>query len=138
MLGPFRLKGSKADLYGKNSRAEFLTKENIMSDLFSDDMTADQLEPLAMAFHNIVDQFPVCIRSKNRGGIRVEGNRVIDKNYTGPVLEKVLETNEVVRETPESGAYKGIPVIAAPLRNNKGECVAAMGVIDLRHAYADR
>ena len=48
-----------------------------MSDLFSDDMTADQLEPLAMAFHNIADQFPVCIRSKNKGGIRVEGNRVI-------------------------------------------------------------
>ena len=109
-----------------------------MSDLFNADMTADELEPLAMAVHNIVDQFPVAIRCKNKGGIRVEGNRVIDKNYTGPVLEKVLETNEVVRETPESGAYKGIPVIAAPLRNSKGECVGVMGVIDLRHAYADR
>jgi hypothetical protein len=138
MLEPIHLKGSKADVYYKKSREEFLTKEAIMSDLFSDDMTADQLEPLAMAFHNIVDQFPVCIRSKNKGGIRVEGNRVIDKNFTGPVLEKVLETNEVVRETPESGVYKGIPVIAAPLRNSKGECVAVMGVIDLRHAYADQ
>lgn len=138
MLGAFRLKGSKADFGDNNRMAEFLTKEDVMTDLFNADMTADQLEPLAIAFHNIVDQFPVCIRSKNRGGIRVEGNRVIDKNYTGPVMEKVLETNEVVRETPESGAYKGIPVIAAPLRNSKGECVAAIGVIDLRHAYADR
>jgi hypothetical protein len=137
MFEPFHLKGLIADLYDKNSRAEFLKKEDVMSDLFSEDMTADQLEPLAMAFHNIVDQFPVCIRSKNKEGIRVEGNRVIDKNFTGPVLEKVLETNEVVRETPESGVYKGIPVIAAPLRNSKGECVAVMGVIDLRHAYAD-
>jgi hypothetical protein len=107
----------------------------MMSDLFHEDLTADQLEPLAMALHNIADQFPVCIRSKNKGGIRVEGNRVIDKNYTGPVLEKVLQTNAVVRETPDTGVYKGIPVIAAPLRNSKGKCVAAMGVIDLRHAY---
>ncbi len=107
-----------------------------MSDLFHPDMTADELEPLAMAFHSIVDQFPVCVRSKNKAGIRIEGNRVIDRSFTGPVMEKVLETNEVVRESPESGSYKGVPVIAAPLRNGKGECVGVMGVIDLRHAYA--
>ena len=108
-----------------------------MSDLFNPDMTADDLEPLAMAFHSIVDQFPICIRSRNKVGIRVEGNLVVARDYTGPVLEKVLKTNEVVREEPDAGPYKGIPVIAAPLRNGRGECVGAMGVIDLRHAYAD-
>jgi len=108
-----------------------------MGDLFHPDMTADELEPLAMAFHSIVDQFPVCIRSRNKMGIRVEGSRVISREFTGPVLEKVLKTNDVVREEPDGGPYNGIPVIAAPLRNGKGECVGAMGVIDLRHAYAD-
>jgi hypothetical protein len=107
-----------------------------MADLFHPNMTGDELEPLALAFHNLVDQFPIAIRSKNKRGLRIEGNRVIDRNYSGPVLEKVLETNEVERETPDSGAYAGIPSIAAPLRNSKGECVGAMAVIDLRHAYA--
>ncbi len=107
-----------------------------MSELFHPDMTAEELTPLAMALFYIVDQFPVCIRSKNRPGVRIETGRVIDNNFTGPVLEKVLETNEVVRERPEYGAYKGIPIAAAPIRNSAGECVAAIGVIDLRHAMA--
>ncbi len=107
-----------------------------MADLFHPDMTGDELEPMAMALHSLVDQFPVAVRSKNKKGLRIEGNRVIDRNYTGPVMEKVLKTNEVVRETPDSGAYGGIPSIAAPLRNSKGECVGVLAVIDLRHAYA--
>ena len=105
-----------------------------MSDLFHPDMTAEELAPLALAIYNIVDQFPVTIRSKNKNGVRVETGRVIDNDFTGPVLEKVLATNDVVREKPESGAYKGIPVIASPIRNSKGECVAAIGMIDLRHS----
>lgn len=105
-----------------------------MNDLFNPDMTADQLAPIAIAIHYIVDQFPVTIRSKNHNGVRVESGQIIDGNYTGPVLEKVLKTNDVAREKPESGAYKGIPVVAAPVRNSKGECVAVIGMIDLRHA----
>jgi len=105
-----------------------------MGDLFHADMTAEQLAPLAIAIYNIVDQFPVTIRSKNKNGVRVETGRIIDADFTGPVLEKVLETNNVVREKPESGAYKGIPVIASPIRGSNGECVAAIGMIDLRHA----
>lgn len=107
-----------------------------MSELFHADMTAEDLAPIAMAIFNIVDQFPVTARSKNKNGVRIETGRIIDDNFTGPVLEKVLATNDVVREKPESGAYKGIPVIASPVRNSKGECVAAIGVIDLRHAMA--
>ncbi len=107
-----------------------------MSELFHPDMTAEELAPLALAVYNIVDQFPVTIRSRNKKGVRIETGRIIDNNFTGPVLEKVLATNDVVREKPEVGTYKGIPVIAAPIRNSKGECVAAIGVIDLRHAMA--
>lgn len=105
-----------------------------MNDIFHPDMTAEQLAPIAIAVHHIVDQFPVTIRSKNRKGVRVETGRIIDNEYTGPVLEKALETNDVVREKPASGAYKGIPVVAAPIRNSEGECVAVIGMIDLRHA----
>jgi hypothetical protein len=105
-----------------------------MSDLFHADMTPEELAPLALAIYNIVDQFPVTIRSKNKNGVRVETGRVIDNDFTGPVLEKVLATNEVIRAKPDSGAYKGIAVIASPIRNSKGECVAAIGVIDLRHS----
>ena len=107
-----------------------------MSDLFHADMTADDLAPLALAIFNIVDQFPVTIRSKNKPGVRVESGRIIDRAFTGPVLEEVLAKNEVIRRKPESGPYKGIPVIAAPIRDSKGEAVAAIGVIDLRHAFA--
>jgi len=105
-----------------------------MSELFHPDMTAEEITPLALAIHHLVDQFPVAMRSKNRKGVRVETGRVLDNDFTGPVLEKVLATNEVTREKPAWGPYKGIPVIGSPLRNSKGECVAAIGVIDLRHA----
>jgi len=105
-----------------------------MKDLFHADMTAEEISPIALAIFHLVDQFPVTMRSKNRLGVRVETGRILDNNYTGPVLEKTLATNEVVREQPASGPYKGIPVICSPLRNSKGECVAAIGVIDLRHS----
>ncbi len=107
-----------------------------MSGMIHADMTAEELVPFALAVYNIVDQFPVTIRSKNKKGARIESGRVLESGFTGPVLEKVLETNEVVREKPDFGPYKGIPVIASPIRDANGECVAAIGVIDLRHAYA--
>ena len=107
-----------------------------MPELFHADMTAEEITPLALALYQLVDQFPVTIRSRNHPGVRVESGRVLDSNFTGPSLEKVLETNQMVRERPDAGPYKGIPVICVPLRNSKGECVAAIGVIDLRHARA--
>ena len=107
-----------------------------MNDLINSDSTAEQLAPFALAVFQIVDQFPVTMRSKNNVGVRVETGRVLSDEFTGPVLEKVLATNEVVREKSESGPYKGIPVVAAPIRDANGDCVAAIGVIDLRHAIA--
>ena len=107
-----------------------------MADLFHADMTSEEIAPLALAIFHLMDQFPVTMRSKNRKGVRVESGRVLDNEYTGPVLEKTLAINEVIREKPTWGPYKGIPVICSPLRNSKGECVAAIGVIDLRHTGA--
>ncbi len=107
-----------------------------MGNVIHADMSGEELAPIAFAVFNIVDQFPVTIRSKNKKGVRIESGRILEHDFTGPILEKVLETNEVVREKPYSGPYKGIPVIASPIRDEKGNCVAAIGVIDLRHAYA--
>ncbi len=107
-----------------------------MKDLITADTTGEELAPIALAVYQIVDQFPVTMRSKNKNGIRVESGRILNDDFTGPVLEKVLETNEIVREKPTSGPYKGIPVMAAPIRDSKGDCVAVIGVIDLRHAMA--
>lgn len=52
-------------------------------------------------------------------------------DYTGSILEKVLVKNCVIRTMPGNGAYKGIPVVVAPLQDNKGNPIAAVGVIDV-------
>ncbi len=108
-----------------------------MAELMNADSTADDIEQIAMAIHNMVDQYPLVMKSKNKKGIRIEGSYVVDREFSGPMLEKAIETNEVVRETPDTGAYKGVPTICAPIRNSNGECIGALGVIDLRHAYAE-
>jgi hypothetical protein len=61
----------------------------------------------------------------------VEKGEVIDFEYTGPILERVLKENRVIRTIPTSGKYAGIPVIVAPVRNRKGEVIAALGVVDV-------
>ncbi|MBE0517196.1 MAG: DUF2111 domain-containing protein [Methanophagales archaeon] len=71
------------------------------------------------------------MRSKNKKGVRVEKGEVIDYEYTGPVLERALEENRVIRTTPLTGRYARIPVVVAPIRNEKGEAVAALGVVDV-------
>jgi hypothetical protein len=72
------------------------------------------------------------MRTKNNNGVRVESNKVLDFNYTGPVLEEVLNKGEVMRKVPESGCYKGLPVIVAPLKDGD-EIIAAIGVVDITY-----
>lgn len=108
-----------------------------MKDSLRNDWTADDLIPFAMAVHSVVNEFPVTMRSVKNKGIRIEGCEIIIKDYTGPILEKCLQTNEVIREIPTSGPYKGIPVVVAPIRNQDGMPVAALGVVDLRHAMEE-
>ncbi|HTX43978.1 MAG TPA: DUF2111 domain-containing protein [Methanocella sp.] len=95
----------------------------------SEDSTADDLVPLAMCVHHIFG-LPVTVRSKHKPGVRLEDGRVISTSYTGPLLERAIAENIVIKDRPPSGAYKGIPVVVAPI-DVGGEAVAAIGVVDV-------
>ncbi len=94
------------------------------------DSSAADLVPIAMSFHELLG-LPVTMRSLNKKGVRIERGKVIDDEYTGPVLEQVLEENNTIRMTPINGAYSGIPVAVAPVRDDKGYVIAAVGVVDI-------
>lgn len=94
------------------------------------DSTADDLQPVAQVVHALLG-IPVTIRSKNYKGIRMERGIVLERNYTGPVLEEVLLTNTVIRKVPSDGTYKGKSVVVVPIRAHGGDAIAAIGVVDL-------
>ncbi|WP_457614918.1 DUF2111 domain-containing protein [Methanopyrus sp.] len=96
------------------------------------DSTAEDILPLAMAIHELVNRLPVTMRTRDNPGVRIEDGEVVDDEYTGPVLEEVLEKGEVVRKVPESGPYEGTPVVVVPLKD-EGETIAALGVVDLTY-----
>jgi len=93
--------------------------------------TSRDLLPIAMAVHEILNRLPVTMRSKNCPGIRIENGEIKSENYTGPVLELVLNENHIIKTKPESGEYRNIPVIVAPIRDSTGSTVAALGVVDI-------
>ena len=92
---------------------------------------ARALRPMMMALHELLNRLPVTARSRDRPGLRIEGGRVVDENYSGPVLEDVLAANEIRRVVPGSGTYQGTPVVVAPVRDSAGEAIAAIGVVDI-------
>jgi hypothetical protein len=92
---------------------------------------AGDLEPLVLALHELLHRLPVTAKSRDRPGIRVEDGRVIDRNYTGPVLEEAIRANRLVKTRPLSGAYKGVPVTVTPLRDSDGTAIGAIGVVDI-------
>jgi hypothetical protein len=94
------------------------------------DSSAHELAPVAMAFHELLG-LPVTMRSFNRRGVRIENGRLLDDNYTGPVLEEALKENCIVRKIPKTGTYSGIPVVVSPIRDEKGYPIAAIGVVDI-------
>jgi hypothetical protein len=98
--------------------------------MINEDSTAEELAPMAKAVNDLL-VIPVTMRSKKRKGVRVEKGKVIDLEYTGPILEQVLEDNRVIRTTPQTGRYAHVPVAVAPIQNKKGEVVAALGVVDV-------
>lgn len=99
--------------------------------------TGKEVEPLALTIHQIVHELPLTMRTKNSKGIRLEEGQIVEYDYTGPVLEKVLKIGEKCSEVPESGPYKGTPVIVVPLIE-KNEVIAAIGVVDLTQGiYSD-
>lgn len=98
--------------------------------LIAEDSTAEELAPIALAVGELL-VIPVTMRSKNKKGVCVERGEVIDFEYTGPVLERAMSENRMIRTIPQSGRYAGIPVVVAPIRNQKGEAIAALGIVDV-------
>jgi hypothetical protein len=97
--------------------------------LFSGDCEEDDIKCIALTIHELVGRLPVTMRSKNHYGVRCEDGRIIETNFTGPVLEETLRKGRVVRRMSKAGKYRGCPVLAVPLiRNN--EVIAVVGVFD--------
>ena len=97
--------------------------------VISEDARSSDLAPLALAINEVI-KLPVTLRSANAMGVRVEKGKVLDENYSGPTLEDVLRTGKPIRNIPESGAYKGVPVSVAPIIA-EGKTIAAVGVVDI-------
>ena len=98
---------------------------------FCETAEAADLEPVVLAIHEIIHRLPVTAKSLRKPGIRIEDGRVIDRNYTGPVLEQAIASNTVIKTTPENGAYKGVPVTVSPIRDHEGHAIGAIGVVDV-------
>lgn len=99
--------------------------------IISADATSDELIPICMAIHEIVGRLPVTARGRDTLGIRIEEGMVVDRAYSGPILEEVLSSNLVMKVTPKSGPYKGVPVVVAPVRGAGGDAFAAIGLVDI-------
>ena len=96
----------------------------------SADSETDEILPFAKMVHELLS-LPVTMRSKNKKGVRLEKGKVVDEDYTGPVLEEALIKNCVIQTIPDRGAYKGIPVVVAPIQDSEGNPVAAVGIVDV-------
>ena len=89
-----------------------------------------EIAPMALAIHQLVNKLPVTMRSKNSNGVRIEDGKIVDYDYTGPVLEKVLSKGKLIHETPETGDYAGIPVVVVPVIEGD-EVIGAIGIVDI-------
>lgn len=102
-----------------------------LRDVVSSYSSAGEILSLAFAVHELVGGLPVCAKSRNDLGVRIEDGAVIDNAYTGEILEEVIRTRYTVRRVATSGPYKGIRVIVTPI-DLDGKCIAAIGVVDIR------
>jgi hypothetical protein len=93
--------------------------------------TAADITPIGLAVHELLNRLPVTARSRDHPGIRIETGMIIDDHYSGPVLEAALVENRLKKETPQTGAYKGVPVVVSPIRDETGEAIGAIGVVDI-------
>ncbi|WP_321508671.1 DUF2111 domain-containing protein [uncultured Methanoregula sp.] len=95
------------------------------------DAEADDLEPVVLAVHELIHRLPVTAKSRERDGIRVEEGRVIDRHYNGPILLEAIEKNQLIKTTPVSGPYTGVPVTVTPFRDCDGKAIGAIGIVDI-------
>lgn len=99
--------------------------------VISADSTAADMVPIGMAVHELLSRLPVTARSRDQPGVRIESGRVIDDRYSGPVLEAALAENRIMKETPRSGEYRGVPVVVSPIRDGSGAAIGVIGVVDI-------
>jgi hypothetical protein len=97
--------------------------------IISEDARGQDLAPIAIAINEVI-KLPITLRGLEKPGIRVENGKIIDVNYSGPILEEVLRTGKPIRTIPSSGAYRGVPVSVAPIIMEE-KTIAALGVVDL-------
>lgn len=98
--------------------------------MLSEDAGPEELESIAAAIHTLVG-LPTTIRSLKRKGLRLEKGKILDRNYTGPVLEEVLRTGKTIRGIPKEGTYLGRNVAVSPIYSEDGKVIAAIGIVDL-------
>ena len=89
-----------------------------------------EIAPIALAIHQLVNKLPTTMRTKNSTGVRIEDGKILDYEYTGPILEKALNEGTIIHESPETGPYKGIPVIVVPVKE-ENEVICVIGLIDI-------
>ncbi|MGZ7047001.1 MAG: DUF2111 domain-containing protein [Methanobacterium sp.] len=89
-----------------------------------------EIAPMAIAVHELVNELPTTMRTKNSKGVRIEDGKVIDYEYTGPILEKALDEGKAIHEIPNSGVYSGIPVSVVPIKE-EGEVIGVIGIVDI-------
>ena len=97
----------------------------------SSDSTSSDLIPIALAVHAVLGGLPVTIRSQNHRGVQIEDGEVKSRNYTGPILERVLAENTLIKTRPQAGAYMNVPVIVAPIQDGRGSAIVVVGVVDI-------
>ncbi len=102
--------------------------------VLSADSTSKEIAPIAMAIHEVIVGLPLTMRTLNKRGVRIEMGKVLDYDYSGPVLEMALESNSTIRTIPKSGNYSGTPVIVTTIKDEKGNAIAAIGVVDIIHS----
>ncbi len=102
-----------------------------LKDILTSRSTGSELVSLAFAIHDLVGGLPVCAKSRDNLGLRIENGAVIDNAYTGPVLEEVINAGTTIRKVATSGPYKGIKVIVTPIELDN-RIIAAIGVVDIR------
>lgn len=102
-----------------------------LKDILSSRSSANEMISLAFAIHDLVGGLPVCAKSRDNLGIRIENGAVIDNAYNGPVLEEVINAGTTIRKIATAGPYKGIRVIVTPIELDN-RIIAAIGVVDIR------
>jgi len=98
--------------------------------VISEKSGSKDLAPIALAANQILG-LPVTMRSLEAPGVRVEKGKVLDEEYSGPILEEVMASGKATRTVPKSGVYGGVPVSVAPIMDRDGKVIAAMGVVDV-------